>query len=175
MGNYEKIQKLRGYVLALEGVANCRPGNEDKYHPEGDALTHSHQAAALALQFYKKDQDFVQACLLHDIGKSVDLDRHAKVGASMIRDLDLPTNIVCGKVIYLVENHMRPKDFDDMSIGKMESLVSAPFFNDLMRLRKIDVTARKKGWIPKLTIHELMDQILVSAMEYQEIHELWKP
>src|SRR4051794_7669503 len=66
---------FRLLLLPLEQVKGS-----SKYHPEGDGLYHSLQVFELARERQPWDVEFLQAALLHDIGKGLDPYDHVEAG-----------------------------------------------------------------------------------------------
>jgi len=98
------------YLLtSLDGVRQ-----DPRHHPEGDALYHSLQVFQLA-ERAGAPTHLVAAALLHDIGKAVQTEGHAEIGA---RDLE---GLVSPQVTWLVRHHMdllyNPKRTRAMLLG----------------------------------------------------------
>ncbi len=85
---------LLNLLLDLDGVAQ-----NSHYHPEVDALYHSLQVFQCAKrQGY--DRILLAAALFHDVGKSVNMQNHAEIGADMLRD------VLVEPIPWLVEHHL---------------------------------------------------------------------
>jgi len=106
-----------------------------RFHPEGDALTHSLQVFDRALAA-TRDPELHTAALLHDIGKSMDIAEHAELGA------DLLDGVFSERVTRLVRHHMdllrRPRQ-------TRRHFANTPFLRDLELLRRLDLAGRVKG------------------------------
>lgn len=131
---YELFKLL---LLPLENIKGTPP-----HHPEGDMLYHSLQVFELARQQgYGYDVEFLQAALLHDIGKGIDPMHHAEVAAESLAGFVTP------RVIFMIEHHMEALQLKEGSLGHKKSiqLRQSEFFEDLMALREFDNRGRKRG------------------------------
>lgn len=123
------------------------------FHPEGDVFQHTllcleqlppNPTPALAL-----------AVLLHDVGKPetqsfedrIRFNWHEKAGARIAREicqrLRMSTREV-ERVAWLVESHMRLKDFGRMREHRRRRLIRTPGFDELLELCRIDALASHK-------------------------------
>lgn len=123
------------------------------YHPEGDVFQHT----LLCLEQLPESAStaLAVAVLLHDVGKPVTQsyeDRirfnwHEKAGARMAeqicRRLRMPSRDV-DRIAWLVENHMRLKDFPGMREHRRRRLVRTPGFDELLDLCRVDALASHK-------------------------------
>ncbi len=160
-------------VAALDGVP--QPA---EYHPEGDVLTHTRAALAVADGLWD-DPLLKLGILLHDVGKPAAAARwggermsgHCQTGAEIakrvLRGLRLPARQVSW-VVHLVREHMRAARLQEMRWGKKLRLLTteerpeAPLtdlpnryhlFSDLVRLIICDAegASHKAGaWQPVL-------------------------
>ncbi|MCI0558687.1 MAG: HD domain-containing protein, partial [Nitrososphaera sp.] len=112
-----------------------------EYHPEPSVANHLFQATTLALEA-SDNWDVCYATLLHDIAKDTH-DRkawaqHPYRGAVLVCDDVTP------KIRWLVENHMKPYDFQtgQMKVFKRQELEEHEWFDDLMRLHNYDSNGR---------------------------------
>jgi hypothetical protein len=146
---------------ALE-FADDEPANEDDYHPdtfpllrmmlerlrsvkldpvrhpEGDALYHSLQVYALGLQQSPYDEEFLLACLLHDVGLAI--DRRNPVAAAV----EALTGIVTARTCFLIEHRQAARDY--LRTGRIsKSLRRGEHFDDLVLLAQCDVNGRVPG------------------------------
>ena len=111
---------------------------EERYHPEGDVLTHSLQVFQLACR-ESNDLDLILAALLHDVGKSVDRLEHTK------KTLDLVDEQVSMKTLWLIKNHMRVWAYlkgEMKRLGKCQELIEHPWFPELVQLARWDQMGR---------------------------------
>jgi len=128
---------------------------EERYHPEGDVLTHSLQVFRLACR-ESDDVDLILAALLHDVGKSVDRLEHTK------KTLDLIDQYVSHKTIYLVKNHMRVWTYihgEMMRLGKCSELVEHPWFSELIQLARWDQMGRDPNAKVKYNRQDIIDRL----------------
>ncbi len=126
------------YLNPLEGL------DGGKHHPEGDLLYHSLQVFELAREEgYAHDVEFLQAALLHDIGKSIDKKHHAIVGAEILEGLVSP------RVIFLIRYHMDMLDLQRGQLGHRKTirLRQSEYWDDLIALRDFDNRGRIRGMI----------------------------
>ncbi|MFL5330592.1 MAG: tRNA adenylyltransferase [Gemmataceae bacterium] len=127
---------FRMLLLPLESVKQ-----KSEYHPEGDALYHSLQVFALAKDHRPYDVEFLQAALLHDIGKAIDRNDHVTAG---LRTLD---GLITERTQFLVANHMAAHEYREGSLAprKRDRLKESPDFDDLLLLSELDRAGRVAG------------------------------
>jgi predicted nucleotidyltransferase len=132
----DPYQMFRLLLLPLEQVKQST-----KYHPEGDVLYHLLQVFELAKDARPYDEEFLQAALLHDIGKGLDPCDH--VGAAL-QALD---GLITDRTKFLIENHMLAQELRAGTLGHRQRtrLESSPDFEDLMLLRELDDKGRVPG------------------------------
>lgn len=112
-----------------------------KYHPEGSVYIHT------ILTFYNAlhatdSKDIITAAIFHDIGK---INYHYDVHGHSARGVELVKNILTEKQTWLIQHHMRIKDFLDGSMkkqSKREYLLYHPWLEDLLMLHTCDQNAR---------------------------------
>lgn len=132
---YEMFKLL---LLPLEQVKG------DTHHPEGDALYHSLQVFELARrEGYGYDLEFLQAALLHDVGKAIDLSAHAEIAAEFLEGLVSP------RVIFLIRHHMDALCLRQKTLGHKKTLQlrQSEYFEDLMALCGFDHKGRQCGMV----------------------------
>lgn len=130
---------LQPAFFYLELLHDRKVKDKEQFHPEADVLNHSLQAFYLAQQ-QSSDVDLIMAALLHDIGKSFDTHQHPKIGAELMREY------YSVKTYYLIYNHLRIAHYLDGSmkrVGKRKDLEEHPYFDQLIKLREIDLMARR--------------------------------
>jgi predicted nucleotidyltransferase len=145
----DPYQMFRLLLLPLEQVKQSA-----KYHPEGDVLYHLLQVFELARDARPYDEEFLQAALLHDIGKGLDPTDH--VGAAL-QALD---GLITDRTRFLIENHMLAQQLKAGTLGHRQRtrLESSPDFEDLMLLRDLDDAGREQGAIVG-TVDEAIDYL----------------
>ncbi len=145
----DPYQMFRLLLLPLEQVKQSA-----KYHPEGDVLYHLLQVFELARDARPYDEEFLQAALLHDIGKGLDPMDH--VGAAL-QALD---GLITERTQFLIENHMLAQQLRAGTLGHRQRtrLESSPDFEDLMLLRELDDHGRVPGAIVG-TVDEAIDYL----------------
>lgn len=134
----DPYQIFRLLLLPLEQVKQSA-----KYHPEGDVLYHLLQVFELAKDARPYDEEFLQAALLHDIGKGLDPIDH--VGAA----LEALDGLITDRTKFLIENHMLAQELRTGTLGHRQRtrLEASPDFEDLMLLRELDDKGRVPGAI----------------------------
>lgn len=120
-------------------------------HPEGDALYHSLQVYALGLQESPYDEEFLLACLLHDVGLGI--DRRNSVTAALAALKGVLTERTC----FLIEHRQEARDY--LRTGKIaRSLRRREHFDDLVLLARCDLAGRVPGTqVP--TVDEALEYI----------------
>jgi predicted HD phosphohydrolase/predicted nucleotidyltransferase len=132
----DPYQMFRLLLLPLEQVKQSA-----KYHPEGDVLYHLLQVFELAKDARPYDEEFLQAALLHDVGKGLDPFDH--VGAAL-QALD---GLITERTQFLIENHMLAQELKAGTLGHRQRarLEASEDFEDLMLLRELDNAGREQG------------------------------
>jgi hypothetical protein len=145
----DPYQMFRLLLLPLEQVKQSA-----KYHPEGDVLYHLLQVFELAKDARPYDEEFLQAALLHDIGKGLDPLDH--VGAA----LEALDGLITDRTKFLIENHMLAQELRAGTLGHRQRsrLEASPDFEDLMLLRELDDKGREPGAIVG-TVDEAIDYL----------------
>lgn len=137
-----------GNLLApLENVKQA-----PKYHPEGDVLYHSLQVFELARLERPYDVEFLQAALLHDVGKGIDRHDHVRAGLEALEGL------ITDRTAYFIENHMHALELKAGTLGHKltQRLRASEDFDDLMLLRDLDTAGRVPG-APVCELSEALD------------------
>jgi hypothetical protein len=122
--------ELREALWALDGVQQ-----DPRYHPEGDALTHSLQVFEKA-RLARPRPALLAAALLHDVGKALSTPDHAALGA------DLLGGLVADEVVWLVRHHM---DLHHKPRATRAALWGTPQLAELETLRRWDLAGRVRG------------------------------
>ena len=114
-----------------------------QWHPEGDALEHT----ILVMERVKEHGSLaVMAAMLHDIGKPITREGityhgHAKAGVeiaeSIMKRFGRP-KIEVEAVKFVVENHMKIKEIENMKASKRRKLYDSPYFDLLMLIARAD-------------------------------------
>ena len=173
-------EEIERYVYALSRLAPDRPTKNDylqdatypadavavfrmllerleqveqdpEFHPEGDALYHSLQVFELGRDAQPYDEEFLLACLLHDVGLGI--DRRKPVEAA-VRAL---ANLVTERTLFLIENRHAVTEY--LLTGQVpRSLRRSESFEDLVLLARCDLDGRVPGAeVP--TIDEALEYI----------------
>ena len=140
---------FRRLLLPLENVQQS-----PVHHPEGDVLYHLLQVFELAKEQRPYDVEFLQAALLHDIGKGIDKYDHVTAGLEVLEGL------ITERTVFLIEHHMDALEYKAGTLGaKTRQLLRAsPDFEDLMLLRELDTAGRVPGAMVG-TVDEALDFI----------------
>src|SRR5207302_3456806 len=139
----------RMLLLPLEDVRQS-----PRYHPEGDALYHSLQVFELAKEHRPYDEEFLLAALLHDVGKGLDRADHVAAGLSALDGL------ITERTRFFIEHHMHAHDYQagTLSAKFRRRLETAPDFDDLLLLRRLDDEGRVPGAVVG-TVDEALDYL----------------
>jgi predicted HD phosphohydrolase len=135
----DHLDRFALYRIRLSPLESIK--QNPKYHPEGDALYHSLQVFQLAREVRPYDEEFLLAALLHDVGKAIDLQDHARVGVHALR------GAVTARTLWLIEHHMDllPSRERTLTTRQRRELESSEFFEDLRLLRELDDAGRVAG------------------------------
>jgi len=124
---------------------------DPRKHPEGDALYHSLQVFELGLAQRPYDEEFLLACLLHDVGYGI--DRRNPVTSALIALGELITP----RTRFFIE-HL-PEGVEYLTTGKVRSsLRRSEDFDDLVLLARCDLNGRVRG-APVRTVDEALEYI----------------
>jgi hypothetical protein len=145
----EHLDRFALYRMRLSPLEAIK--QNAKYHPEGDALYHSLQVFRLAREVRPYDEEFLLAALLHDVGKAIDLQDHARAGVHALR------GAVTARTLWLIEHHMDllPSRERTLTARQRRELESSEFFEDLRLLRELDDAGRVVG-----VAVETLDEVL---------------
>ncbi|HJZ93157.1 MAG TPA: tRNA adenylyltransferase [Gemmataceae bacterium] len=135
----EEIDPYQMFRLLLEPLEKVK--QPARYHPEGDVLYHLLQVFELAKNARPYDEEFLQAALLHDVGKGIDPGDHV---GSALEALD---GLITDRTRFLIANHMLALEYKAGTLGhrqrvRLEALAD---FEDLMLLRDLDDAGRVPG------------------------------
>jgi hypothetical protein len=135
----EEVDPYQFFHLLLQPLERVK--QSAKYHPEGDVLYHLLQVFELAKDARPYDEEFLQAALLHDVGKGLDPVDH--VGAA----LEALDGLITDRTRFLIENHMLAQGYKAGTLGHRQRtrLESSEDFEDLMLLRELDDAGRVSG------------------------------
>lgn len=112
-----------------------------RHHPEGDVLYHSLQVFEQARECRPYDVEFLQAALLHDVGKGLDPTHHVEAGLEALEGL------ITDRCRFFIENHMLAQEYRQGTLGAKQRrrLESSPDWEDLLLLRECDDAGRVPG------------------------------
>jgi predicted nucleotidyltransferase len=132
----DPYQLFRLLLVPLENVKQ-----NPRYHPEGDVQFHLLQVFELARAERAWDEEFLQAALLHDVGKGIDPFDHVGAGVQALEGL------VTERTLWLIENHMLALEYKAGTLGfrQCKRLEAHEEFEDLMLLRELDTKGRVPG------------------------------
>ncbi|MHB8900230.1 MAG: HD domain-containing protein [Thermoguttaceae bacterium] len=140
----DPFQVFEMLLLPLEQVKESR-----EHHPEGDALYHSLQVFDLA-----RDEEFLLAALLHDVGKGIDRLDHTAAGLEALEGL------ITERTGWLIEHHMEAQDYLDGTLGarNRRRLEASPDFEELLLLAECDREGRSVG-VPAPDLEEALEYL----------------
>jgi hypothetical protein len=138
---------FRRLMLPLENVQQS-----PIHHPEGDVLYHSLQVFELAKEHRPYDVEFLQAALLHDVGKGIDPGDHVAAG------LEVLDGLITERTAFFIEHHMHALELKAGTLGAKlkQEIRASPDFDDLMLLRELDSAGRVPGAVVG-TLDEALD------------------
>jgi hypothetical protein len=146
------------FRLLLEPLARVQLDPET--HPEGDALYHSLQVFELGRQHRPYDEEFLLACLLHDVGWGID-PRHP-----VLSGIDALGSLITERTRYLIEQ--RPAASRYLQTGECpRSLRKSEEFEDVVLLARCDRDGRVPGQ-PVPTLDEALDYLAGLAAAWDE-------
>ena len=145
----DPYQLFRLLLLPLQNVKQ-----NPRYHPEGDVQYHLLQVFELVRGERPWDEEFLQAALLHDVGKGIDPYDHVAAGLQALDGLITP------RTAWLVENHMLALEYKAGTLGhrQRKRLEESDDFEDLMLLRELDTKGRIPGAVVG-TVDEALDYL----------------
>lgn len=107
-------------------------------HPEGNALYHSLQVYGLGMEEHPYDEEFLLACLLHDVGLGI--NRRQPVRAT----LEALNGLISPRTLFLIEHRVAATEF--LKTGRIAgSLRKSEHFDDLVLLARCDRDGRVPG------------------------------
>ncbi len=132
----DPYQLFESLLLPLENVKQ-----HAKYHPEGDVLYHSLQVFDHARDEMPYDEEFLQAALLHDVGKGIDPYDHVVAG------LEALEGFISERTAWLIEHHMIAHELVDGTLGARarKRLQQHELYDDLLVLEQCDRAGRQAG------------------------------
>lgn len=107
-------------------------------HPEGDLLYHTLQVYELGLAERPNDEEFLLACLLHDVGLALDRRHPLEATWQAIGELVTP------RTWFFIENRAAAVEY--LSTGRIRgTLKRSEDFDELVLLAKCDLQGRVRG------------------------------
>jgi hypothetical protein len=148
----DHLDRFAIFKMRLEPLEAVK--QNPRYHPEGDALYHSLQVFELARDARPYDEEFLLAALLHDVGKAIDPQDHARAGVDLLR------GAVTERTLWLVEHHMDLMETRErgMSPRLRRELETSEYYDDLKLLREVDDAGRLPGQ-PVDSLDEVLNYI----------------
>jgi len=152
----DRFQIYRSLLLPLEGVRQS-----PKYHPEGDALTHSLQVYDLAKDELPYDEEFQLAALLHDVGKAIDPHDHVKAGLEALDDS------ITERTAWLIAHHMEAHQLREGTLGTRarRRLAESEDYEELMLLNTCDKAGRQRN-VAVTDVDDALDEVRELARMY---------
>jgi hypothetical protein len=135
----DHLDRFAIYKMRLEPLESVK--QNARYHPEGDALYHSLQVFELARDARPYDEEFLLAALLHDVGKAIDANDHARAGVESLR------GAVPERTLWLIEHHMDLLILRERGLSSRvrRELENSEYYEDLKLLREVDDAGRVPG------------------------------
>jgi hypothetical protein len=132
----DRFQVFESLLLPLENVKQ-----HARYHPEGDVLYHSLQVFDHARDALPYDQEFLEAALLHDVGKGIDPADHVTAGLEALEEF------ISERTAWLIEHHMLAQQLADGTLGARarRRLQQSESFEELILLCDCDRAGRQCG------------------------------
>jgi poly(A) polymerase len=153
------LQQVLPEVKRMQGIAQ-----PPEFHPEGDVWIHT----LMMLEGLRNSSlTLALGVLLHDVGKPstftvrerIRFDNHVEVGAKMAEDLCQRLRLSSrdtGRVVELVKNHLRFKDFPKMKRSTQLRFLRMEGFEEHLELHRLDCLASHGN----LTNYELARHML---------------
>jgi hypothetical protein len=134
--DFDPYPLFRLLLLPLEKVRGS-----SVYHPEGDVLYHSLQVFEQARDRRPYDVEFLQAALLHDVGKGLDSRNHVEAALEALEGL------ISERTRFFIAHHMDAHLYRQGKLGARlrRHLESSPDFEDLLLLEECDNEGRVPG------------------------------
>jgi HD domain len=134
----DRFAIFRMRLVPLESIKQ-----NPRYHPEGDALYHSLQVFELARDARPYDEEFLLAALLHDVGKAIDPQDHARAGVESLR------GAVTERTLWLIEHLRDLAALRERGISQRlrRELEGSEYYEDLKLLRELDDAGRVPGQV----------------------------
>jgi hypothetical protein len=135
----DHVDRFAIYKLRLEPLEGIK--QNPRHHPEGDALYHSLQVFELARDARPYDEEFLLAALLHDVGKAVDPQDHARAGVELLR------GATTERTLWLIEHHTALLEQRERGISPRlrREIEGSEYYEDLKLLRELDDAGRMPG------------------------------
>lgn len=120
-------------------------------HPEGDALYHSLQVFELGRRAVPWDEEFLQACLLHEIGRAIDPQHPVESGLETLEPF------VTQRTLELIRG--LPRMLEILEHGKsLRTVRRSEHYEDWLLLAQCDRRGRQPG-MPVPELHEALDYL----------------
>ena len=145
----ERFDPFALYQLLLQPLARIQWPTD--IHPEGDALYHSLQVFELGRAALPYDEEFLLACLLHDVGWAIN-PRHPVLSA-----IDALGSLITERTRFLIEQ--RPVATHYLNTGECpKSLRRSEDFDEVVLLARCDRAGRVPG-AQVCSLEEALDYI----------------
>ncbi len=153
------LKEILPEIKALQGVKQ-----PPEFHPEGDVWTHT---LMMLESLRSPSATLALGVLLHDVGKPptftirerIRFDNHVEVGARMAEAICARLRLSSReieRVVDLVRNHLRFKDFPRMRRSTQIRFLRLPGFEEHLELHRLDCLASHRD----LTNYELARRML---------------
>lgn len=145
----DRFRVFESLLLPLEQVMQSK-----KWHPEGDALYHSLQVFDLARDELPYDQEFIEAALLHDVGKGIEPQDHVRAGLEALH------GFITARTEWLIRWHMEGAQILDGTLGARAKrrLQASDSYEELLLLARCDRDGRQRG-VATSDVDEALDYL----------------
>lgn len=142
----------------LQGLENVALDSQE--HPEGNALYHALQVFELGRDKHPYDEEFLWACLLHEVGRLVDVRNPVKAAERILQGR------VSERVLFLIRELPAAQELlrGDLS---HKGLRKADSFDELLDLARCDLAGRVPGR-QTATLQEALDYLGSLANAWDE-------
>jgi hypothetical protein len=157
----DPYELFRLLLIPLERVKQS-----PQWHPEGDALYHSLQVFELARAERPWDEEFLQAALLHDVGKAIDPRDHVAAGLAALE------GAITERTAFLIAHHMdaHARKQGELGARAARRLSESEDYEDLLLISELDRKGRRRG-AAVCTVDEAIDYLRSLSQEDEDARD----